>query len=206
MKKKTLKSRFFKATTVIMVAVFTTLAFAGCEQKERSNVESKVESLETTSVEESTVQESSNQEQSLTVSKEESKEKSIEISTEESEVSLEAKTENSLQSSTESSTQIPTEELLTEEEAKEIIPILQSDDWQIFETLSNKDIVCYARYKNDKIKIELKVGDIVGIVGRDQEGNAYYITYDGEVAALIFDYFDYLPKDYVLKDGEKIVG
>lgn len=121
---------FRKSIIFIMAAIFTTLAFAGCEKEEQRSVESSqdisvaesVQESETSeiSLPESSIQESSTQKSIIEVSREESEESSENNSEEESQISQ------------------AEWELLTTEEAMKKLPMYAIDDWKKFDNVEKK--------------------------------------------------------------------
>lgn len=98
------------------------------------------------------------------------------------------------------------QEVLSTEEAMALIPSHSREEWKAIETISKDDIVCYARFINDRLE-KYKPGDIVGIVGQiENQDVIYYYISNTSVGAVPMQDLEFLPKDYVLKDGERIVN
>lgn len=186
-----------------MATMLATFALAGCEKEERNSLESS----ETKAITSSTTQEKSTQESEVqdildsdSAIQETSDQKSI--IEESSGVSSEESNESTAQSSEEES-KPSEEEKYTMDEIKEILPIYSIvEDYETLEKLGKKDIVVYARFINESLHCRFKVGDIVGVLGKDEYDDCiFWISADGDIGLLEIEYFDYL-KDYVPKEGE----
>lgn len=157
--KNIINKHIFKAIAVFTIASFTALAFTGCGEENRNIAESKHESVQNISSEESqnpasdnSVLETTNQESSI-------EETSGIVSN--SDIIVESSQYSEKSSEISDSSQ----EVLSTEEAMALIPSHSREEWKAIETISKDDIVCYARFINDRLE-KYKPGDIVGIVGQ----------------------------------------